>query len=256
MPDRGRLAGDVAIVTAGGQGIGEAVSKTFAREGATVAVVDIDSAAAERVAGEIAASGGKAFALAVDVTKSDRVDAMVADVVARCGTLDILVNGAGGWHGLVPLTEISDEEWDRVIALNLTTAFYCSRAAARVMMEKKSGRIISIGSNAGIAPSPNARSHLPYVAGKSGLIGFSKFLANDLGPYGITVNCVAPGTTLTPRVRKVRDQATIDRLVATNPLRRLVEEQDAADAILFIASKEARNITGVTLKVNAGKLIT
>jgi NAD(P)-dependent dehydrogenase (short-subunit alcohol dehydrogenase family) len=219
-------------------------------------VVDINGKEAERVAGEIAADGGKAFALTVDVTKSDKVDAMVADVVKRCGTVDILVNGAGGWQEIVPLVDITDEEWDRLLTLNITTAFYCARAAARVMIGKKSGRIISIASNAGIAPSPLAKSCIPYVAGKSALIGISKFLANDLGPYGITVNCVAPGTTLTPRVKKARDQATIDRLIATNPLRRLVEVQDAAEAVLFIASKEARNITGVCLQVNAGKLIS
>jgi 3-oxoacyl-[acyl-carrier protein] reductase len=256
MTQNGRLAGDVAIVTAGGQGIGEAIAKTFAREGATVAVVDINSTEAERVTGEITAAGGKAFALTVDVTKSDKVDAMVADVVRRCGTVDILINGAGGWQQIIPLVDIPDEEWERLITLNLTTAFYCARAVARIMIEKKRGRIISIASNAGIAPSPNAKSCLPYVAGKSALIGISKFLASDLGPYGITVNCVAPGTTLTPRVKKARDQATIDRLIATNPLRRLVEVQDAADATLFLASKEARNITGVTLQVNAGKLIS
>jgi NAD(P)-dependent dehydrogenase (short-subunit alcohol dehydrogenase family) len=256
MANGGRLSGEVAIVTAGGQGIGEAIAKTFAHEGATVAVVDINGETAERVSCEIAAAGGKAFALTVDVTKSDKVDAMVADVVKRCGTVDILVNGAGGWHKIVPLVDITDEEWDRLLTLNITTAFYCARAAARVMIEKKSGRIISIASNAGIAPSPLAKSCLPYVAGKSALIGISKFLANDLGPYGITVNCVAPGTTLTPRVKKARDQATIDRLIATNPLRRLVEAQDAADATLFLASKEARNITGVCLQVNAGKLIS
>jgi hypothetical protein len=128
MANGGRLSGDVAIVTAGGQGIGEAIAKTFAREGATVAVVDINGKEAERVAGEIAtavsAGGGKAFALTVDVTKSDKVDAMVAEVVKRCGTVDILVNGAGGWHQIVPLVDITDEEWDRLLTLNITTAFY------------------------------------------------------------------------------------------------------------------------------------
>jgi 3-oxoacyl-[acyl-carrier protein] reductase len=125
----------------------------------------------------------------------------------------------------------------------------------KVMIEKGGGRIISLASNAGIAPSPVSKSCLPYVAGKSALIGITKFMANDLGPHNITVNCVAPGTTLTPRVKKARDQATIDRLIATNPLRRLVEVEDAAEAALFLASKAARNITGITLQVNAGKLI-
>jgi 3-oxoacyl-[acyl-carrier protein] reductase len=256
MADAGRLAGDVAIVTAGGAGIGEAIARIFAREGATVAVVDIDTADADRVAGEIAAAGGTAFAMTVDVTKSDKVDAMVAEVVKRCGKVDILLNGAGGWTRIQPLVEIPDEEWLRLVELNLHSAFYCTRAVVRVMIENGGGRIISLASNAGIAPSPVSRSCLPYVAGKSALIGITKFMANDLGPHNITVNCVAPGTTLTPRVKKARDQATIDRLIATNPLRRLVEVEDAAEAALFLASKAARNVTGITLQVNAGKLIT
>jgi NAD(P)-dependent dehydrogenase (short-subunit alcohol dehydrogenase family) len=256
MADAGRLAGDVAIVTAGGAGIGEAIARIFAREGATVAVVDINTADADRVAGEIAAAGGKAFAMTVDVTKSDKVDAMVAEVVKRCGKVDILLNGAGGWTRIQPLVEIPDEEWLRLVELNLHSAFYCTRAVVRVMIENGGGRIISLASNAGIAPSPVSRSCLPYVAGKSALIGITKFMANDLGPHNITVNCVAPGTTLTPRVKKARDQATIDRLIATNPLRRLVEVEDAAEAALFLASKAARNVTGITLQVNAGKLIT
>ena len=255
MADAGRLAGDVAIVTAGGAGIGEAIARIFAREGATVAVVDISTADADRVAAEIASAGGKAFAMTVDVTKPDKVDAMVADVVKRCGTVDILLNGAGGWTRIQPLVEIPDEEWLRLIELNLHSAFYCTRAVVKVMIENGGGRIISLASNAGIAPSPVSKSCLPYVAGKSALIGITKFMANDLGPHNITVNCVSPGTTLTPRVKKARDQATIDRLIATNPLRRLVEVEDAAEAALFLASKAARNITGITLQVNAGKLI-
>jgi 3-oxoacyl-[acyl-carrier protein] reductase len=255
VTDGGRLDGDVAIVTGGGQGIGAEIGRTFGREGATVAVVDINATEAGRVTGEIVGCGGKAFALTADVTKSDKVDDMVAEVVGRCGTVDILINGAGGWHRIQPVVEITDEEWDRLVTLNLTTAFYCSRAAARIMIEKKSGRIVSIASGAGIAPSPVAPSSLPYSAAKAGLIGMSKLLARDLGPHGITVNCVAPGTTLTPRVRKARAQADIDRIAATNPLRRLVEPVDAAEATLFLASREARYITGVTLQVNAGKLI-
>jgi 3-oxoacyl-[acyl-carrier protein] reductase len=256
MTGGGRLAGDVAIVTGAGQGIGEEIARTFGREGATVAVVDIDGGHAGRVAEAITAAGGKAFALTVDVTRSDKVDAMVADVVAHAGTVDILVNGAGGWHRIRPLVDISDEEWDEVVSLNLTTAFYCARAAARVMIENESGRIVSIASGAGIAPSPVAPSSLPYSAAKAGLIGMSKLLARDLGPHGITVNCVAPGTTLTPRVQKAREPADIERIAATNPLRHLVEPEDAAAATLFLASKEARYVTGVTLPVNAGKLIT
>lgn len=253
--ESGRLAGSVAIVTAAAQGLGEAIAKCFAREGATVAVVDINQGELERVAGEIEAAGGTALIQVVDVTKSSAVDRMVADVVDHYGTVDILLNGAGGFHRLSPITEIADDEWERVIALNLTSAFYCSRAAARVMVEKQFGRIISISSGAGLAPNPHAPSYAPYGAAKAGVIGMSKLIARDLGPYNITVNCIAPGTTLTPRVKKVRDAESIAKIAAMNPMRHLVEPEDTAEAALYLASKEARYVTGVTLMVNAGNLI-
>ncbi len=251
----GKLTGSVAIVTAAAQGLGEAIAKCFAREGATVALVDINQGELERVAGEIDDAGGNGFVEVTDVTASADVDRMVADVVGRCGTVDILVNGAGGFHQLSPITEITDDEWERVIALNLNSAFFCTRAAARIMTEKKFGRIISISSGAGLAPNPHAPSYAPYGAAKAGVIGMSKLLARDLGPYNITVNCIAPGTTLTPRVKKVRDAESLEKIAAMNPMRHLVEPEDTAEAALYLASKEARYVTGVTLMVNAGNLI-
>ena len=122
-------------------------------------------------------------------------------------------------------------------------------------MDKRKGRIISISSGAGVGPNPYAPSYLPYGAGKAGLIGFSKLLARDIGEYGVTVNTVAPGTTLTPRVRKVRDAASIERIKNQNPMKTLVEPEDCAAAVLFLASKDARYITGVNLNVNAGNII-
>jgi len=251
----GRLEGSVAIVTAGGQGIGDSISQLFAREGASVAVVDLNKAEAERVAGAIAAAGGKAFAHIADVSRTETVNAMVKDVVARWGTVDILVNGAGGFHQLAPITEITDEEWDRVITMNLRTTFLCSRAVAPIMMERKRGRIVNIASGSGIAPNPFAPTYLPYGAAKAGVINFSKVLARDLGPYGITVNAISPGTTATPRVIKVRDEASRKRIAEQNPMRTLVEPQDSAEAALFLASEAARYITGVNLTVNAGNLM-
>jgi 3-oxoacyl-[acyl-carrier protein] reductase len=249
------LSGSVAIVTAGGQGLGEAIAKLFAEAGAAVAVVDLNPAQAERVAGEIAAQGGTALALAVDVAHTAQVNDMVQAVLARFGTVDILVNGAGGFHKFAPITEISDEEWDRVIANNLRTTFLCSRAVAGIMMGRRRGRIINIASGAGIAPNPHAPSYLPYGAAKAGVIGFTKLLARDIGEYGITVNAIAPGTTLTPRVARVRDEKSIDTIRSRNPMRALVEPIDTAEAVLFLASDAARYITGVTLNVNAGNLI-
>jgi len=255
MAGLGRLNGAVAIVTAAGQGLGEAIARMFASEGAAVAAADINFAEAQRVGREIEGAGGSALALQADVTRAPEVRNMVAKVLDRFRTVDILVNAAGGFHRFAPITEIPEEEWDRVITLNLKTTFLCSQAVAPVMMEKKKGRIINIASGAGIAPNPHAPTYLPYGASKAGVIGFTKILARDIGAYGVTVNAIAPGTTLTPRVRKVRDAASIEKLIATNPMRALVEPVDTAEAALFLASDAARFITGVTLNVNAGNLI-
>ncbi len=255
MATQGRLAGETAIVTAAGQGLGEEISKRFAREGANIAVVDINLAEAQRVTGEITAAGGAAIALACDATKKIDVTAMVDTVLKKWGTVDILVNAAGGFHQFAPITEIAEDAWDRVINVNLKSAFLCAQAVAKTMMEKRKGRIISISSGAGVGPNPYAPSYLPYGAGKAGLIGFSKLLARDIGEYGVTVNTVAPGTTLTPRVRKVRDAASIERIKSQNPMKTLVEPEDTAAAALFLASSDARYITGVNLNVNAGNII-
>jgi 3-oxoacyl-[acyl-carrier protein] reductase len=251
----GRLEGSVAIVTAGGQGIGDTISQLFAREGASVAVVDMNKSEAERVAGAITAAGGKAFAHHADVSRTETVNAMVKAVVERYGTVDILVNAAGGFHQLAPITEITDEEWDRVINMNLKTTFLCSRAVAPIMIERKRGRIVSIASGSGIAPNPFAPTYLPYGAAKAGVIMMTKILARDLGPYGITVNAISPGTTATPRVVKVRDEASRKRIAEQNPMRTLVEPQDSAEAALYLASDAARYVTGVNLMVNAGNLM-
>ena len=245
----------VAIVTAAGQGIGETIARRFAASGARVAVDDIDEASTRRVAREIEAAGGSAVGIAADATSSPQVAAMVETVTKKWRRIDVLVNAAGGFHRLSPITEITDDEWMRVINLNLTSAFFCARAVVPHMIERKSGRIVSLASGAGIAPNPYAPSYLPYGAAKAGLIGFTKLLARDLGPHGITVNTVSPGTTATPRVKAVRDAASLRNIAMQNPMRCLVEPEDSAAAVLFLASEEARYITGVNLNVNAGNLM-
>lgn len=255
MAQQGRLAGHVAIVTAAGQGIGEAVAKTFAREGARVAVADIDRGEAERVANEICATQAEAFAIEVDATKTPAVEAMVKTVLERWRTVDILVNAAGGFHRLAPITDITDEEWDKVITVNLKSTFLCSRAVAPTMIARRKGRIINIASGSGIAPNPYAPTYLPYGAAKAGVINFTKVLGRDLGQYGITVNAISPGTTATPRVVKVRDAASMKKIAEQNPMRCLVQVEDSAEAALYLASPEARYVTGVNLNVNAGNLM-
>ena len=255
MAQFGRLAGHVAIVTAAGQGIGEAIAKTFAREGARVAVVDLNRAEAERVASEIGAAKGEAVPFETDVTVTEAVSKMVKTVLERWGTIDVLVNAAGGFHRLAPITDISDEEWDTVMKVNLKSTFLCSRAVAPTMIERRKGRIINIASGSGIAPNPYAQTYLPYGAAKAGVINFSKVLGRDLGQYGITVNSISPGTTATPRVVKVRDAESMKRIAEQNPMRTLVQVEDSAEAALYLASPEARHVTGVNLNVNAGNLM-
>jgi NAD(P)-dependent dehydrogenase (short-subunit alcohol dehydrogenase family) len=255
MESQGRLAGHVAIVTAGGQGIGEAIAKTFAREGARVAVADLNRAEAERVAGEITAAKGDAFAIEVDATKTAAVEAMVKSVLDRWATVDILVNAAGGFHRLAPITDITDEEWDTVITVNLKSTFLCARAVAPTMIARRRGRIINIASGSGIAPNPYAPTYLPYGAAKAGVINFTKVLGRDLGQYGITVNAISPGTTATPRVVKVRDAESMKKIAEQNPMRCLVQVEDSAEAALYLASPAARYVTGVNLNVNAGNLM-
>lgn len=250
-----RLAGTTAIVTAAGQGLGEAISLMLAREGAAVAVTDINATQAERVCGTINAAGGSAKAIRTDATNRAEVAAMVKAVLDWRGTVDILVNVAGGFHRFAPITEIQEDEWDKVITVNLKSTFLCSQAVAKVMMEKKQGRIINIASLGGLGPNPYAPSYIPYGTAKAGVIGFTRHLAKDLGPYGITVNAVSPGTTLTPRVRAVRDEASIARLAEQNPMRRLVETGDTAEAVIYLASAAARNVTGHNLNVNAGTMM-
>jgi 3-oxoacyl-[acyl-carrier protein] reductase len=252
MAAAGRLSGATAIVTGASAGIGEAIARTFAREGANVAVVGRGLAEAQRVCAEIEAAGGSALLVQADVTRADDVAGMLQAVLHKWGTVDILVNGVGGWQKLSPVTEIEEEDWDRTVTLNLKSAFLCVRAVAKVMIEKKQGRIINFASQSGTGPNPDTNSNIPYACSKAALIAFSKHLAKQLGPDGITVNTISPGTTLTPRVKKVWDLATRQRKAAANPLRCLVDAQDSADAALFLASSESRHITGINLNVNAG----
>lgn len=248
----GRLAGAVAIVTGAGAGIGETTAITFGREGAKVVVVGRTEKELQRVAGIIAAAGGEAMVVRTDVTRTADVEAMVKAVMDRFGRIDVLVNGVGGWTKLAPVTEISDEDWDEVLTRNLTSTFRCVRAVAKIMIAQKRGRIINMASQSGVGPNPGTNSNIPYACSKAAVIAFTKHLAKQLGPDGITVNTVSPGTTLTARVAKVWDLPTQQKKASTNPLRCLVEPQDSADACLFLASDEARHITGMNMNVNAG----
>ncbi len=255
MSNRGRLFGKSAIVTGAAGGIGEVIANILSREGASVAIADINLQEAKRVASEIEESGGISAVIQVDVTRFQEVAEMVGSVLDRWGAIDILVNNAGGFSKFSSILEITEDEWDQVLALNLKSTFLCCQAVAKSMMEKRKGRIINIASRAALAPNPGGPDYLPYGAGKAGVIGFTRLLAKELGPYDITVNSIAPGTTLTARVKKLRDPQSIKDIAEKIPLGHLVEPQDCAEAVLFLASEEARSITGINLNVNAGMLM-
>lgn len=255
MSNQGRLFGKSAIVTGAAGGIGEVIASILSREGASVAIADINLQEAKRVASEIEESGGISLAIQVDVTRFQEVAEMVGSALDRWGAIDILVNNAGGFSKFSSILEITEDEWDQVLALNLKSTFLCCQAVAKSMMEKRKGRIINIASRAALAPNPGGPDYLPYGAGKAGVIGFTRLLAKELGPYGITVNAISPGTTLTERVKKLRDPQSIKSIAEKTPLGHLVEPRDSAEAVLFLASEEARSITGINLNVNAGMLM-
>ena len=247
------LKGRVAAVTGGAQGIGAATARAFAKQGSKVAVLDIDGAGAKKVADAIAAGGGHAIAVHVDVTEESSVGRAVAAVAGELGGIDILVNCAGGYGRLATVEDMPLEEWDRTIALNLRSVFLMSKAAIPHLKRSGAGRIINVSSISGrqvtVSSSP------AYGSAKAAVIQLTRFLAHQLGPDGITSNAIAPITTLTPRVAALRTEAEVDRIASLVPLKRLANPDDHAQAMLFIASDSASYLNGITLDVNGGRVM-
>ncbi len=246
------LAGVNAIVTGGSQGIGESISLDLAEQGANVILFSRGLDAAAVLVSKIEAAGGQACAYAVDVCDETQINSAVDSVLETDKKIDVLVNCAGGFSEFFPIEQVSNAEWDLVMGLNLKSAFMMSRAVIPSMKLHQFGRIINIASIAANGPNPYGRSYLPYGTAKAGLIGFTKHLAKELGPFGITVNSVSPGTTGTERVLKARDAESLKKMADQAPLKRLVTPKDTAQAVLFLASQGAGGITGININVNAG----
>jgi NAD(P)-dependent dehydrogenase (short-subunit alcohol dehydrogenase family) len=241
----GRLTGKIALVTGAGRGIGQATALALAAEGAAVAVTDL--AGHDETAAQVQAYGGQALALRMDVTDGAQVRAAVARTVERFGGLQILVNNAGvGWPR--PLAEISEEEWDRVLAIDLKGPFLCIQAAAPHLAPGSA--VVNLASLAGRSSSPLQGCF--YSAAKAGLLGLTRHLARELGPSGIRVNAICPGPVDTDLLRDTSTQSDLDRFVASIPLRRLGTPDDIARAIVFLASDDAGYITGAALDANGG----
>jgi 3-oxoacyl-[acyl-carrier protein] reductase len=242
-----RLNDRVAIITGSGAGIGRAGALTFAREGAKVAVVDIDEKAAKEVAEEIAAAGGEAMAIAADVADRASVDAMVQAVLDRWGRIDVLINNAGILRDgrLVKMTE---EQFDLVIAINLKGVFNCTQAVAPHMLEAEYGRIINTTSVVAIYGNFGQTN---YVAAKAGVIGMTKVWARELGRKGITVNAVAPGFIATEMVKSI-PQNIAEQMISKVPMQRMGEPEEIANAYLWLASDEASYVNGAVICVDGG----
>jgi 2-hydroxycyclohexanecarboxyl-CoA dehydrogenase len=243
-----RLGRHAAIVTGGGQGIGRGIALALAREGADVAILDVNPSAAESVAAEVRALGRHALALAADVTDFERVERAAKEVTATFGRLDVLVNNAG-WTPNERFVAQAPETWHAVIAVNYVGTLHCTRAALATMIPAGRGRIVSIASDAARIGTPR---EAVYAGAKAAVVGFSKALAAEVAQHGITVNVVSPATVDTPLLRGMLTPEQIERREKANPMGRLGTPDDVAAAVVFFASPEAGYVTGQVLSVNGG----
>lgn len=240
------LSGKVAVITGASRGIGRQTALTLARAGAAV-VLTSRGDAAQAVAAEVTAAGGQALALAADVADSAAVQRVIETTTERFGRLDVLVNNAGITRDQL-LLRMKRDDWDAVVATNLTGTFLCTQAVLKTMLRQRSGRIISISSVVGQSGNPGQTN---YAATKAGIIGFSKALAREVASRSITVNVVAPGLIDTDMTRDISSDAQAN-WVSAIPLGRLGTPDDVAAAVCFLASDAAGYITGQVLAVNGG----
>jgi 3-oxoacyl-[acyl-carrier protein] reductase len=240
--------GQVAIVTGAGHGIGSGIARRLVEEQAHVVVSDIDADAAARAADAFTSAGGSALAVKADVTSRVDVQQLVTQTIDRFGRLDILINNAG--VGLnKPFLETTLDDWQRVLAINLTGTFLCSQAAARVMVKRGRGCIVNIAS---ISGQRGAQGRCAYGASKAGVIQLTKVLAVELAPHGIRVNAVAPGPVATEMTSVTHSAAVTSSYHQRIPLRRYCRREEIAAAVVFLASEESSFVTGHTLNVDGG----
>jgi 2-hydroxycyclohexanecarboxyl-CoA dehydrogenase len=243
----------VAVVTGGGSGIGLAISERLATDGMAIAVFDRDAEAAEATAAKIVAAGGSAIGVEVDVTDRTQIATGVDEVRTRLGRPTVLVNNAG-IQGFDPFLSITPEKWERLLTVNLTGTFNCCQAVVPDMVEAGWGRIVNISSSSAHGGQP-LMTH--YVAAKAGVIGFTKALALELAPQGITVNTIPPGFVDTPMLRSTERKGLLGQGVeyhaAQTPVRRVGRPEDIAAACSFLVRDEASYITGQVIGVNGGR---
>lgn len=248
------LAGKIALVTGAQRGMGRTHALLLAQQGATVIVTDVDQSACENVVAEIEQAGGTAQAYAMDVTQIAQIHDVFDQVIEQYGRLDILVNNAGIYKPKMAL-DISEEEWNRTVDVNLKGYFFCAQRAAKEMQKHNWGRIINIASIASGAVGVGVAGGSHYTATKGGVVGLTEALAVEFAPLGITVNCIGPGAIDTPMVAEAdMDDAAMQGLLAGVPLKRMGKPEEVSTAVVFLASDEASYITGATLYVDGGWL--
>lgn len=245
------MNGKVVIITGAARGIGAAIAGRLAARGALSVIVDLALPAAQTVADEIVRSGGRALALAMDVSDRRQVDATMAEIAQRCGSIDILVNNAAINYA-TPIEDVSDEEWERIFAVNVRGVYNCCRAALGPMKARRWGRIVNISSSAGKTGGPISSVH--YSASKAAVISMTKSFARHLADFGVTVNAVAPGAVETDMALLLSED---DRRRAAQaiPLHRLASPSEIAHSVAFLCSDEAAYITGEVLDVNGGAVM-
>ncbi len=251
-----RLANKVAIVTGGGSGFGEGIAKRFAAEGAAVAVADLNLAAAERVASEVKAAGGKAIAVAVDVSQAGPMQAMVATTVKAFGGLDIVINNAGMPQRNAPLLNTDEATFDKIFAVNVKSIYLSAMHAVPEMRKRGRGVFINIASTAGVRPRPGL---VWYNGSKGAVITITRAMAVELAPEQIRVNALNPVAGLTPMLKEFMGGEETEEMkakfVSTIPIGRFSTPRDIANAALYLASDEADFITGVCMEVDGGRCI-
>ena len=242
------LSGKIALVTGASRGIGAAIADTLAQAGATVVGTATSDSGAAAIGERLAQWNGQGKAL--NAAEADGIENLIADIEKEFGKLDILVNNAGITRDNL-LMRMKEEEWDEIMQVNLKSVFRASKAVLRAMMKQRSGRIINITSVVGAMGNAGQAN---YAAAKAGLMGFAKSMAREVGSRGITVNCIAPGFIDTDMTRALPEEVR-KTFEAQTALGRFGDAQDIADAVLFLASDQAKYITGQTLHVNGGMLM-
>ena len=238
-----KLKDKVALVTGAGQGMGRAIARQFAAEGAIVVALDLNLEAAQQT---LEGCGEQHLARALNVADAAAVNALVDEVLALRGRVDVLVNNAGT-GGMDSFTEMSDEAWARVIGVNLNGAFYCARAAVRAILKTGGGTVVNVGSTSAV--SGDGPAH--YVTSKAALMGLTRVMAKELAKSGVRVNTLVPGPTNTPMMQGI-PQEWADAIIAGVPMGRMAEPEDIAKVAVFLASDDSGFVTGQSVAVNGG----